>query len=74
MAAVSGPIIRQERDRPMTRIKTNQPLTSVASQPGRVPARVRVKLRRVNADLAKAYPPDGESKVWWTRLKCLQLK
>jgi hypothetical protein len=28
-----------------------------------------VKLRRVNANLATAYPPDGESKVWWRRLK-----
>jgi hypothetical protein len=28
-----------------------------------------VKLRRVNANLATAYPPDGESKAWWKRLK-----
>ena len=28
-----------------------------------------MKLRRVNANLATAYPPDGESKVWWRRLK-----
>ena len=43
-------------------------LTS-AAKPDRVPARVRVRLQRVNANLAKAYPPDGESRVWWTRLK-----
>jgi hypothetical protein len=67
MAAVSRPVIHQERDHPMT--KTKKSLTSVANQPNRVPARVRVRLQRVNADLAKAYPPDGESKVWWTRLK-----
>ncbi len=30
---------------------------------------VRVKLRRVHANLATAYPPDGDSKVWWKRLK-----
>ena len=30
---------------------------------------VRVKLRRINADRAKAYPPDGETKAWWDRLK-----
>ncbi|MFZ3328926.1 MAG: hypothetical protein WA231_25000 [Methylocella sp.] len=30
---------------------------------------VRVKLRRINADLAKAYPPDGETRAWWDRLK-----
>jgi hypothetical protein len=47
--------------------KTNNTLTPVANQPGRPP--VRVKLRRVNANLAKSYPPDGESKAWWERLK-----
>ena len=26
------------------------------------------KLRRINADLAKAYPPDGETRAWWERL------
>src|SRR6516165_7310651 len=30
---------------------------------------VRVKLRRVNANLAKPYPPDGATKDWWDRLK-----
>src|SRR5580693_4898054 len=55
--------------------KTNNSLTPVATQPGRLPVTqpgpspVRVKLRRVNANLAKPYPPDGESKVWWKRLK-----
>jgi hypothetical protein len=29
----------------------------------------RVKLQRVHADLAKAYPPDGNGKTWWARLK-----
>jgi hypothetical protein len=31
--------------------------------------RARVKLHRIHADLAKAYPPDGDSKAWWARLK-----
>ena len=30
---------------------------------------LRVKLRRINADLAKAHPPDGETRAWWERLK-----
>jgi len=47
--------------------KANNPLTSVAGQPDRRP--VRVKLRRANANLAKAYPPDGENLAWWKRLK-----
>ena len=56
--------------------KTNNSLTPVAQEAaGGLPARtnktpvarppVRLKLRRINASLAKAYPPDGESKVWW---------
>jgi hypothetical protein len=33
------------------------------------PAPVRVKLHRINANLAKAHPPDGDGKVWWGRLR-----
>jgi hypothetical protein len=65
MAAVPRPVILQDRDHAMK--KTNNPLTSATKQPGRRP--VRVRLRRINANLAKAYPPDGENRVWWTRLK-----
>ncbi len=28
-----------------------------------------MKLQRVNANLAKAHPPDGETEAWWNRLK-----
>jgi hypothetical protein len=86
MASVTRTVVRQVRDNRMTN-KMNNPLTPLAHQPGRLPARtnnsltptptanqpgrlpVRVKLRRVNANFATAYPPDGESKVWWRRLK-----
>jgi hypothetical protein len=69
MAAVTRAVVRQDRDSRMTN-KTNNSLTPVAHQPGRLPARtIRVKLRRVNANLATAYPPDGDSKAWWRRLK-----
>ena len=84
MAAVTRAVVRKDGDDRMTN-ETNNPLTPVAHQPGRLPDRtknspmpvanqpgrppVRVKLRRVNANLATAYPPDGESKVWWRRLK-----
>ncbi len=47
--------------------KTNNSLVPVATQPRHPP--VRVKLRRVNANLTKVYPPDGEGKKWWKRLK-----
>jgi hypothetical protein len=29
----------------------------------------RVKLRRITASSAKAYPPDGDANLWWARLK-----
>jgi hypothetical protein len=51
----------------------NRPGTPVVNQPRRPPVRVKLlsrgKLRRVNANLAKADPPDGENKAWWARLK-----
>ena len=28
-----------------------------------------VKLRRINSDFSKPYPPDGDGKLWWNRLK-----
>ena len=31
--------------------------------------RTRVKLRRINSDYSKPYPPDGDNKLWWARLK-----
>jgi hypothetical protein len=31
--------------------------------------RTRVALRRVNSNLSKPYPPNGQEKLWWERLK-----
>jgi hypothetical protein len=47
--------------------KSDIPNGAVASVARRPP--VRVKFRRINAHLAKAYPPDGETRAWWDRLK-----
>jgi hypothetical protein len=66
MAAVSRAIVCQEGDNQMTD-ETKNALPPVVNQPRRPP--VRVKLRRVRANFAKVYPPDGESKAWWKRLK-----
>jgi hypothetical protein len=33
--------------------------------------RTRVKLRRINCDFSKPYPPDGGEKLWWDRLKAV---
>ena len=30
---------------------------------------VRVRLRRLTANQSKPYPPDGQGKIWWERLK-----
>jgi len=42
------------------------PNTSVVKPPIR---RARVKLKRINSDYSKPYPPDGDNKLWWERLK-----
>src|ERR1700719_921523 len=31
--------------------------------------KTRVRLRRINSDYSKPYPPDGYGKRWWERLK-----
>ena len=36
---------------------------------GKVPTPIRVKLKRVNCDQAIPYPPDGQTREWWRRLK-----
>ena len=66
MAAVARAVVCQDRENRMTS-KTENSLIPAADQPSLPP--VRVKLRRVHANLAIAYPPDGNSKVWWNRLK-----
>jgi hypothetical protein len=55
----------RESDRQMTGTVA-VPSTSVAKPPGR---RTRVKLKRINSDFSKPYPPDGEQGRWWDRLK-----
>ncbi len=69
MAPIPREVVRQNRGYRMTN-KTDNPLVPVTGKPGHdTPPPVRVKLRRVNANHAKNYPPDGENKAWWQRLK-----
>ncbi len=69
MVAVSRALVCQDRENRMTN-KPHNPLVPVAGKASQdAPPPVRVKLRRINANCAKNYPPDGETKVWWTRLK-----
>jgi hypothetical protein len=57
--------VLREGDRQMTGTVA-VPSTSVAKPPGR---RTRVKLKRINSDFSKPYPPDGDQRRWWGRLK-----
>ena len=66
MAAVAGPGLCQNGDRPMS--KTPRP-PSITPGTGKVPAPVRVKLKRVSCNHAIPYPPDGQAREWWQRLK-----
>ena len=48
--------------------KTPRP-PSITPGTGKVPAPVRVKLKRVSCNHAIPYPPDGQAREWWQRLK-----
>jgi hypothetical protein len=66
MAAIARPGVCENRNRPMSK-KLSAAAASVAS--GKVAAPVRVRLKRVNCDQAIPYPPDGQTREWWHRLK-----
>ena len=66
MAAIARPKLRENGGRPMNK-KLSTPAPSVAS--GKVPAPVRVRLKRVNCDQAIPYPPGGHTREWWHRLQ-----
>jgi hypothetical protein len=66
MAAVAGPGLCENGGRPMSK-KLRRSSTSVET--GNVRAPVRVRLRRINCSYARPYPPDGQAREWWQRLK-----
>jgi len=66
VAAISRPIVCQQRDNRMTQ-KLNNSRTPVAGQRGHLPP-VRVALWRADAYVAQTHPPDGEHENWWRRL------
>jgi hypothetical protein len=45
-----------------------QAVTSVATARN-VAGPVRVRLKRINSETAKPYPPDGVPREWWQALK-----
>ncbi len=66
MAAIARPGVCENRDLPMSK-KLSAAAAAVAA--GKVPSPVRVKLKRVNCNEAIPYPPDGQAREWWHRLK-----
>jgi hypothetical protein len=65
MAKVFGEVSCQDGEWKV--IRTYKAPIPVAT--GNRSAPVQVKLRRLSANHAQAYPPDGETEVWWGRLK-----
>jgi hypothetical protein len=61
---IGGEVCSWGKD-PMKRVATAMNSAVTAGQP----KKPRVRLQRINCDLAKPYPPDGQGKEWWGRLK-----
>src|ERR1700730_10954650 len=65
LASIASAVLCQAHEDRMSR-KTQPAFVPDALQ--RRPP-VRVRTRRITASFAKLYPPDGEGKIWWGRLK-----
>src|SRR2546427_5036843 len=49
---------------------SQKPRGSITSvEPRKAPPPVKVRLKRVNCDQSLPYPPDGQAREWWQRLK-----
>ena len=66
MAAFAGPSFCAKGCGVMSK-KPRRAVTPATA--GNVPAPVRVRLKRINCDYARPYPPDGQAREWWQRLK-----
>jgi hypothetical protein len=66
LAQIAGEAIREGEGGMMT----TRPRDAIApaSNAARRPP-VRVRLKRINANYSKPYPPDGLAKEWWARLQ-----
>ena len=66
MAAFAGPSFCAKGCGVMSK-KPRRAVTPATA--GKVPAPVSVRLRRINSEHARPYPPDGQAREWWHRLK-----
>jgi hypothetical protein len=66
MVALIGPGLCAEGRRIMRKTQKVAATSVVANAK---PAPVRVRLKRLNCDYARPYPPDGQAREWWQRLK-----
>lgn len=64
MAAIPREVLREVGEGEMIKAKAMVPDVS-----GRKQTPVRVKLKRINATQSQPYPPDGQARDWWDRLK-----
>ena len=66
MAAVAGPGLC-ENERQLMSQKSRGSITSVETR--KAPPPVKVRLKRLNCNEAIPYPPDGQAREWWQRLR-----
>ena len=66
MASFAGPSFCEKGCGGMSK-KPRRAVTPATA--GNVPAPVRVRLKRINSNYARPYPPDGQAREWWHRLK-----
>jgi hypothetical protein len=66
MVAIAGPGLC-ENERQFMNQKPKGSITSVETR--KQPLPVKVRLKRLNCNEAMPYPPDGQARDWWQRLR-----
>src|SRR5262245_2008473 len=66
MAGLAGPGLC-ENERQLMSQKSRESITAVETR--KTPPPVKVRLKRVSCDHAIPYPPDGQAREWWQRLR-----
>ena len=66
MATVAGPGLC-ENERQLMNQKSGEPINSIETR--KAPPPVKVRLKRVSGREAIPYPPDGQAREWWQRLR-----